>query len=223
MGITFDIGATTGAKEGGLRITAGIHKAKFVEIKKDVITSQAKNENYNVMTLVLDVVNYGNYSQNFFEPTSSERPQLQWGVGASQVDHFLIAVRQILDALNPEIGEKIDKGVIKLTGSFVKIVDILAKETAKYAGTEVEIKLVPKSNGYCSMPTYVARIAKDGTLGISTKMIGHTLVLTPNEKKAIDNAATAKPTDMKKNDSSELLDNMRSSLNESTALDDLPF
>ena len=217
--MNFSFSQTKGATEGGKFLGAGIHKAKFNGIEYDTITTQ-KGE-FNVMILKLDVDGYGEFKHNFFEPQSAERQEMQWGPSASQVDHFLIAVRQILDTLNPQLVKDLDEGKITLEGSFAKIVKTIKKLTDEFIGDEVEVKLLPQNNGFNSIPSFVAGISKNGNLTIRTRFIGHDLTLNDRELKMIEAAKEAKPTDMKTKDTS-VADKLREDLGEDED-NDLPF
>lgn len=220
--MNFNLNATTGAKESGSVLSAGIHKATFKGITKDTITSQKDGSMFDVMTLMLDVEGYGEFKHNFFEPTSNERITSQFGENPSQLEHFLISVRQILDALDPAIGEGIDNGSITISGSFTQVVAKMKQLTTPHIGKTVEIKLIPQSNGFNAIPGFPARISKTGALGIATRFIGHDLTLTPSEKKRIDAAQNARPTNMASNNAADdLLDGMKSQMDDD--LDDLPF
>lgn len=217
--MNFSFSQTKGATEGGKFLGAGIHKAQFGGIEYDTITT--KNGEANVMVLKLDVDGYGEFKHNFFEPQSDERQEMQWGSSASQVDHFLISVRQILEALNPQLVKDLDEGKITLEGSFAKIVKTIKKLTDEFIGDEVEIKLLPQNNGFNGIPTFVAGISKNGNLTIRTRFIGHDLTLNDRELKMIEAAKEAKPTDMKAKDTS-VADKLREDLGEDEN-DDLPF
>lgn len=225
MAMNFNMSQTTGAVESkGGALTAGIHKATFKGIKKDTLTSQ-NGDVFNVMTLLLDIEGYGEFKHNFFEPKSNERKDSQWGKNASQLDHFMISVRQIIDALDPEIGKRIDSGELKLGGTFAQLVNGVANEVESFIGTEVEVKLIP-NNGFNSIPGFPAKINKNGTLGISTRFIGHDLVLTSREQKLIDDVQKAKPTNMAAavNNNADLLDGLAEDLGVDSDDDsDLPF
>lgn len=219
--MNFDMSATTGAKEGGKFLAPGIHKAKFNGLMLDSITSQKDGTVYKTMKLDLDVDGYGDYSQNFFEPKSAERTQSQFGENPSPVEHFMIALRQIFDALTPTIGEGIDNGTTKITGDFSAIVKTAMKLTAPFIGTEVEIKLVPQSNGFAAMPGFPAKINRVGALGIATRIIGHNLVMSQSEQRKIDAANNARPTNMASNDTS--IDGLGDALGLTDEKSDLPF
>lgn len=116
----------------------------------------------------------------------------------------MIAIREILLALNPDIVDAIDNDrpikvgdkEAKLGGSFTQMINALRIITKQYVGTDVQIKLIPQNNGFVSLPTFCARIARSGNVGIQTMFIGHDLTLSPAEQKKINNANNAAPTNM---------------------------
>ena len=220
--MNFNLNATTGAKEAGSVLSAGIHNATFKGISKDSINGKDGNV-YDVMILTLDVEGYGEFKHNFFEPTSSDRTTSQFGENPSQIEHFLIAVRQIVDALDPKIGAGIDDGSITISGTVSQVVNKIKTLTAPYVGNSVQIKLLPGKNGFAALPGFPARITKTGVLGIATRFIAkENLVLTDYEKKKIDAARNATPTNMAANSAAnDLLDGMKSQMDDD--LDDLPF
>lgn len=205
----FDLTSTTGIKDSSNFLSAGIHNAKFNGLSLGSITSQKDGSIYNVMTLTLDIEGHGEFTHNFFEPTSDERSQGTYGLQPSQKDHFMVALRQIFDALDSKIGEMIDnkKVVIKANGkdtevnlekisSFEQLVKLSKALTDPYIGTEVEVKLIPQNNGFNAIPGFPARINRAGALGIATRFIGHGLTISQYEQKRIDAAANSRPTNM---------------------------
>ena len=132
----FDFGAAVEAKASGSRITPGIKNAKFMGVSFANVTSQSTGDTYKTMALKLDVEGFGEYTQNFFEPQSDERTQMQWGLSASPLDHFMITMREIYEALNPDGLAELKK----LTGTFKQIVDAFKGLTDKYVGTNVQVK-----------------------------------------------------------------------------------
>ena len=220
--MNFNLNATTGAKEAGSVLRAGIHNAKFAGINKDSINGKDGSV-YDVMSVTFDVDGYGEYKWNVFEPTSSDRTTSMYGENPSQIEHFLIIIRQIVDALDPKIGAGIDNGSVTISGTFSQVVNTVKKLTTPYIGTGVQIKLLPGKNGFASLPNYPARITKTGTLGIATRFIAkENLTLTDYEKKKIDAVNNATPTNMAGDTAaSDLLDGMKSQMDDD--LDDLPF
>lgn len=230
MGI-FNLSATTGVKESGKFLQAGIHNAKFVSVELGEVNSQKNGQTYKTMKLTLDIDGYGEFSHNFFEPTSADRSAGTYGENPSQVEHFMVAVRQIVDALDSKIGEMIDNDTITINGKHVKkdglsfdqLVKVIAALTKPYAGTELEVKLIPQSNGYAAIPGFPAKISRNGDLGISTRFIGHDLVMNQSEQKKIDAAKNAQPTNMAQT-SSGSVDGLAEQLGIDTTEDsDLPF
>lgn len=225
---------TTGLKESGNFLSAGIHKAKFNGLTLGSITSQKDGSVYQTMTLALDVEGHGEFTHNFFEPTSKERTQSQFGENPSQVEHFMVSLRQIFDALDSKIGDMIDndnviikdqngndKKVNTADLDFTKLVKLSKVLTDPYIGTEVEIKLVPQSNGFNSIPGFPAKINRAGALGIATRFIGHNLTLSQSEQRRIDTAQNNRPTNMVSN-SNATLEGVADALNIDSA-SDLPF
>lgn len=225
---------TTGLKESGNFLSAGIHKAKFNGLSLNSITSQKDGRVYNTMTLALDVEGHGEFTHNFFEPTSQERTSSQFGENPSQVEHFMVSLRQIFDALDPKIGEMIDNNNVVIKDAngnnkkvdvgdldFNKLVRLSKILTDPYIGTELEIKLVPQSNGFNAVPGFPAKINRAGALGIATRFIGHNLTLSQSEQKRIDAAQNNRPTNMASN-SDATLDGIADALGVNTG-SDLPF
>ena len=104
--------------------------------------------------------------------------------------------------------------------------DAVKSFTAPMVGkVRVQVKLIPQSNGFVSMPSFPARITRNGDLGIATRIIGQNLTLTPSELKRIEAAQNATPTNMASQaDTATTLNDMSENLgidNDST--DDLPF
>lgn len=225
---------TTGLKESGNFLSAGIHKAKFNGLSLGSITSQKDGSVYQTMTLSLDVEGHGEFTHNFFEPTSNERTQSQFGENPSQVENFMVSLRQIFDALDLKIGDMIDNDNVVIKDQngkdkkvntadldFTKLVKLSKILTDPYIGTEVEIKLVPQSNGFNSIPGFPAKINRAGALGIATRFIGHNLTLSQSEQRRIDAAQNNRPTNMASN-SNATLEGVADALNIDPAAD-LPF
>lgn len=212
------------AKESGKRLSPGIKTATFQGVEFETRVKQDTGDVFKVLSLKLNVDDFGEFTQSFFEPQSAERQEMQWGLSASQLDHFKIAVIEILEAVAPEVVEKINAGELSMSGNFKQIVEFVKKWTADKIGTKVEIKLLPQKGGFVSMPSFPARITRNGELGIATRIIGHDLVMTSSEQKRIDAAKEATPTDMttQVNVSDSLLD-MKADFDSDKGEDDLPF
>ena len=227
----FDMSETTGLKDAGKVLTAGIHNAKFKGVTLSTVTSQEKGQTWNVMSLKLDIDDYGEFESSFFEPTSDERKEGNYGLQPSPADHFKVALRQIFDALDPEIGKSIDEKNVTVGGkhvdlakvdTFEKLVKMAKALTDPYIDAEVEVKLIPGNKGYVGLPGFPARINRAGLLGIATRFIGHDLTLSQSEQKKIAAAANSRPTNMTTAAPSETLNGVADALGVTTS-DDLPF
>lgn len=200
----YDLSATTGVKESGKFLQPGIHNAKFVSVELSNLNSQKTGQNYKTMKLTLDIEDYGEFTHNFFEPQSAERGANAFGENPSPVEHFMVAVRQIVDALDPKIGEAIDNDNVVVSGkhidlkklTFDQLVKLIGKLTEPCKGTEVEVKIIPQNTGFADIPGFPAKVNRNGALGISTRFIGHNLVMNQSEQKKIDAAKNSKPTNM---------------------------
>lgn len=222
--MNFNMKSTAGIVETSNALTSGIHKAKFEGIEADTVTVKATGENSNVMRLNLTIDDYGPFTQAFFEPKSGDRTSGMFGNNPSQVEQFMTLLRQIFDAIDPEIGKKIDNDEIVLSGTFLQVVMSAKKLLSSKVGTEVEVKLIPDNKGYNHIPSFPAKCTKNGALAIQTRVIGHNLTLLSSELKKIEAAKNAKPTDMaSKKEAKELLDDLEIDTTPSSELDDLPF
>ena len=223
----FNLTTTTGLKDSGNFLKSGIHKAKFVSLELGKIAAKDGSKDYAVMSLKLDVENYGEWTHNFFEPTSGERTSSQFGVNPSQAEQFMVSLRQIFDALDPAIGEMIDNKDVQINGKkinldgldFDQLIKLANYLTKPCVGKEVEIKLIPRSDGFNDFPGFPARVNKLGILGIATRFIGHNLTISQSEQKKIDSAINARPTTMPNEDAS--LDGLTDLLDDEKG--DLPF
>lgn len=223
MNYNYDFKATQDAKESGKFLSAGIHDVTFKGISLDKITSQKDNNTYKTMKLTVDVDDYGEYTHNFFEPTSDQRTESQFGTNPSQVEQFMIAIRQILEAVCPDTLNNIYASKKGLGSTFEEIVNNVIKCTAPKVGTRTQIKLIPNGS-YNQIPGFPARITKDGNLGIATRFIGENLVLSASELKKVEAAKNAKPTDMKSvqnQATKDLLNDLNMEMDEDSS--DLPF
>lgn len=221
----FNLGITTGLKENN-RLQAGIYNATFKGVEKGIQEGKDPNnpgekKNYDVMILNLEVEGFGEFTHKFFAPQSNKRTESQFGENPSQLEHFLVAIRQIADALDPKIGEGIDDGSVKISGTFAQVVNMIKKLTNAHIGQSVQIKLLPQTGGFVGITGFPARITKAGSLAIATRFIAkENLTLTDYEKRKIDTAANAQPTNMASTSTSDILGSMVGQLDEDS---DLPF
>lgn len=182
-------------------LRAGIHNVIFKGIDKA--------EGFSAIELRFEAVDgSGVHNERIFEPRSEERTQSQYGANPSEAEQFMCKIKQVIDALDPELARKIEtEGDKFAAANFDAFIVLLKKYLDKKVGTQTQIKLIPTSGNFVGFPGYIARLNKDGGIYMTTKVIGNDLVLTAKEKTAIDAAANAKPTDMRQRN--DELDDLR--------------
>ena len=205
-------------------LRAGIHNVIFKGIDKA--------NGFNAIELRFEAVDgSGIHNERIFEPRSEERTQSQYGTNPSESEQFMCKIKQVIDALDPELAHNIENNGDKFAApNFDAFITLLKKYLDKKVGTQTQIKLVPTTGNFVGFPGYIARLNKDNAIYMTTKVIGNDLVLTAKEKAAIENAANAKPTDMRQKGSE--LDDLREEFkiedeqnagNVADEGDDLPF
>ena len=175
-------------------LKAGIHNVVFKGIDKA--------DGFNALELRFEAVDgSGVHNERLFEPRSNERKESQYGVNPAESEQFMCKVKQVIDALNPELAKKIENDGAKFAApDFDSFIVLLKKYLDSCVGAQTQIKLVPTTGNFVGFPGFVARLSKDGALYMTTKVIGENLTLSAKEKTAIDNASMAKPTDMRQTD-----------------------
>lgn len=215
----FNMGGVAAAKVVSNNfLSSGIHDVIFKGIDKA--------DSFNALELRFEAVDgSGIHNERIFEPQSAERTQSQFGANPSQAEQFMCKVKQIIDALDPELGEKIEKDGNKFAApDFDGFIMLLKRYLDKRVGTQTQIKLLPTKGSYVGFPGFVASLNRDGVIYMTTKVIGENLTLSAKEATAIENAKNAKPTDMKARDNE--LDDLKDDFSidsKDDFDDDLPF
>lgn len=222
----YNMGGVKGAKVVSNNfLRAGIHNVIFKGIDKADGVG-------NAIELRFEAVDgSGIHNERIFEPRSEERTQGQYGTNPSEAEQFMCKIKQVIDALDPELAHNIENNGDKFAApNFDAFVTLLKKYLDKKVGTPTQIKLIPTTGNFVGFPGFIARLSKDNALYMTTKVIGNDLVLTAKEKTAIDNAANAKPTDMrqKSNELDDLreefkVDEVKDMSDIADENDDLPF
>lgn len=199
-------------------LSAGIHDVYFRGIDKA--------EGFSAAELRFEAVDgSGVHNERIFEPRSDKRTESQYGTNPSEAEQFMCTIKQVIAAIDPELDKKIEADGDKFKAdTFDGFIALLKKHLDKKLGAQTQIKLVPGSSGnFVNFPRFIANISKDGNLYMRNKVIGNDLVLTPKEKAAIDNAANARPTNMR-NRAAEL-DDLKDDFGVDTNEDDndMPF
>lgn len=214
----FNMGGVAAAKVVSNNfLSSGIHDVIFKGIDKA--------DGFNALELRFEAVDgSGIHNERIFEPQSAERTQSQFGANPSQAEQFMCKIKQIIDALDPELGQKIEKDGNKFAApDFDGFIMLLKRYLDKCVGIQTQIKLLPTKGSYVGFPGFVASLNRDGVIYMTTKVIGENLALSAKEVTAIENAKNAKPTDMKTRDNE--LDDLKDdfSIDSKDDFDDLPF
>lgn len=201
----------------------GIHQVVFKGIQK----AEMSDATINAIELQFEAVDSsGIHNERLFEPRSTERVPNRFNPSnedPSQAEQFMVKIKQVIEALDPELGKQINENGEKFSApDFNGFLKLLKKYLDPKVGTKTYIKLVPNGR-YAGFPGFPARCSKDGGLIITTTFIGENLVLSSYEKTQIDNALTAKPTPMGTKNELDDLKEAFPSVDPGDDSDDLPF
>lgn len=181
-----------------------INKVKFVEAKVDVIHSEKKDQDYDVLKVRWEG-EQGYYEENFFLPSTSgqdvERQPNQWGgEQPSNADRAMMFFAHCLGVLNPEGFAKLKK-VVGQAKNFKDVATMTAKLLNEKKGIECYLKLAGRvTNGvtYASLPFYTAisKESHDAYINNNFLSLKDDLAFTLNEDKKRQEFENAKPTTM---------------------------
>ena len=196
--ISFDFGTTADNRQKRLKPNE-IHTVHFDGCEARDITSTSDPER---KFKVLDIKfsnDEGTFTHTIFEPTEADltRSQNQWGEGASNFESMMLLLKHLIDAVNPVLGNKINKKEASLKApNWDALRQLMVKATESGKGTEVQIKLLGKvnKNGYneAVFPRYFARVY-DGVARLVNPFIGKGLTFTAAEMKRIQETQNAQP------------------------------
>lgn len=221
--MNISMGAAANLKESGKFLSYGIKDVTFKGIEKRTVGKEG-GQQWTTLAVLYDVDGYGEYIQNLFEPQSTERTEgLNGRENPSPVEHFIVSLRQIFDAVAPQVSRDMDAGTVQIGGKFEDIIKQATKLTANSIGTKTQLKFLPGRNGFAQIPAFPARIDTSGNLMHGTRFIGADLTISAYEKTSIDKANATRqagPTNMRANESkNDTMSGMANDIDD----DDLPF
>jgi hypothetical protein len=114
----------------------------------------------------------------------------------SNVATMVYLFKHLLDAVNPEASEKINKGELKMEvnpTNWNSVRKFMVEQTEAGKGKQTKIKLVKKNNGDAMFPYFLA-YSREGKLYMQTNFIGDNIFFTAKELQRISRAQAAKPT-----------------------------
>ena len=163
---------------------------------------QAKNDpskTYRVLEIKFSNKD-GYFTHTVFEPTDrdfQDQPN-QWGTGnnPSGVATMAYLFKHLIDAVNPVLAEKINKGEVIMDinpNNWDAVRKFMVDATSSGVGTETKIKLLKNRAGNAIF-TYFLQYNREGKLYMSTNFIGNNIFFIYKELRAISSAQQAKPT-----------------------------
>ena len=205
--MSFSFESTAGASQSTSKPElAGneIYSVKFDGCEAKDITG-VKDPSQTYKTLLIKFSNEdGYYTHTIFEPkpddfkrTESEfnnkngnKEKIQ---SPSNVEGMMLLFKHLIDAINPELASKIDKGEQKIAApNWDGLRKIMVKATEKVVGAETKIKLVKNNKNRSTFPSFFTGLTREGKAYIRNNFIGEKLAFTPYEITKMN----AKPTNM---------------------------
>lgn len=115
----------------------------------------------------------------------------------SNVESMMLLLKHVIDAVLPSVGKKIDEGEVTLGGkNWDQLRNNVVTVLEKGKGATTKIKLLSDNKGNPRFPGFFTSLNQEGKAYIRNNFVGNTIGFTSYEKTRIDNAASAKPTDM---------------------------
>ena len=115
----------------------------------------------------------------------------------SNVESMMLLLKHVIDAVLPAVGKKIDEGEVTLGGkNWEQLRTNTVTVLEKGKGATTKIKLLSDNKGNPRFPGFFTSLNQEGKAYIRNNFVGNTIGFTSYEKTRMDNAASAKPTDM---------------------------
>lgn len=195
----FDFGMTAGASQSTARKQLEgnqIYDVKFDGCEaRDFAGSQDPSKTFRVLEIKFSN-DQGYFTDTVWEPTEQDAQDQPGAFGnqPSRVKAMMLKFKHLIDAVNPELAAKIDKGEQKLNApSWDALRQLMVKATTPGIGKETKIKLIKNNKGDAMFP-YFANYNRAGQLYMATNFIGDNIFWTNKELNKINQAASAKPT-----------------------------
>lgn len=197
--MNFNLGVTAGLSNSSKPTLEGnkIHEVRFDGCEK--ASFNAKDGSGKVYdTLQIKFSNSeGIYSHTIFEPREEDMQETEgmFGKQPAAFMHTLLLIKQLIDAVNPELGKAIDEGKKQLNpNSWDLFKDLVIKATDTGKGIITKIKLIKTNNGSVTLPKYIAAYNKAGNMYCRTTCIGNNIFFSAKELENMNKVANAAPT-----------------------------
>ena len=199
-----------------------IHEVKFLGANIHEFPNKQGGDAYEVIQFKFVGANEAPFEHSIFAP----RPQdfdrgesvfLKDGKenkvpNPSNVESMMLFFKHTIDAILPEVAEKLDNGDIVLQGkTWNELRKNVVEMLAPGIGVTTSIKLIKDKNGFARFPGYFTSLnTKTGKAYVKNNFIGKDLGFTPAEVTRMKKETTAKPTEMSFDDTAVVDDDMGS-------------
>lgn len=178
-----------------------IHTVKWAGAEAKDIESKASGETFKIISLKFKNED-GVYEDTIFEskPGDDKRVKNQWGYDSpSAVEEMMFKIKHLMAAVNPKVATQIEKNGLQV-GSWDELRKFVVDNTKVQIGTETQIKLLSRTDSKgvtkAHFPGFVLSINKANEVYPKTNFIGAKLAFTAKEQEKINNATTAKPSNI---------------------------
>lgn len=143
----------------------------------------------------------GKFQKTFFEPKEADFQRKEYDgdkgktIYPSNVEKMMLTFKHLIDAVNPELGKKIDSKEKSLNvKSWDELRQLMVKATEPGVDTITNIKLMTNYKGEPDFSDRAIAVTKEGKAFIGSNFIGEKLFFNSYEIKTINTKKDAKPT-----------------------------
>ena len=198
--MNFNFSDAVNSQNSGRQQLAGdmIHEVVFDGCEaRDFESTQNPGQMFHVLEIKFSNKD-GQFTHTIWQPKEEDFQDRQGAFGAqpSNVATMVYMFKHLLDAVNPEASEKINKGELKMEvnpNNWESVRKFMVEQTTPGKGKTTKIKLVKKNNGDAMFPYFLA-YNRDNKLYMQTNFIGDNIFFTTKELQRINRAQAAKPT-----------------------------
>lgn len=197
--MNFDFESTAGVSQSSTRKPLEgnmIHEVIFDGCEaRDFTGAQDSSKQFHVLEIKFHNDN-GYFTHTIWEPREEDLKDREgaFGMQPSNFKVMMYTLKHLIDAVNPELGKKIDNKEVKLSAeSWDALRKAMVENTAPGIGVSTKIKLIKNNKGEAMFP-YFLNYNKEGKLYMATNFIGNGVFFTTKELDKIKKANTAQPT-----------------------------
>ena len=194
-GFNFDMTAGTSQTHQSLQGNQ-IHTVTFDGCEaRNIQGKQDTTQTYKVLDIKFSN-STGTFVDTIWQPREEDYKDTVGSNGKpipSNVMAMIYKFKHLIDAVNPELGKKIDKKEASIAApDWDSLRQLMVKATQPGVGTETKIKLVTNNKGEARFP-FFARYNSSGQFFMGTNFIGNNIAWSRYELEQIQKAAEAKP------------------------------